>query len=587
MEPTATDNSKETPVPVADYTSGDNMFEIGNTTVQYNVSDSAGNFNDSCSFVITVEDNESPMIDCPTNVTSNNYIGEGYGLVNVSTDIGSPNATLTWDPPVTRDNSGGLVTVMSSSFESGDMIPYGTHTITFTATDPYGNIDTCDFGLNVEDNEDPVLICPPNITTTTVEGSNQAVNVIWTDPIVIDNSDEDITPTSKYNPGKNEFDIGRTDVIYDAIDNSSNAGTCTFIVTVTDPEAPDIIDCPMDIIVNTTTGEAIAINVTWMEPTATDNSKATPVPVADYTSGDNMFAIGNTTVQYNVSDSAGNFNDSCSFVITVEDNESPMIDCPTNVTSNNYIREGYGLVNVSTDIGSPNATLTWDPPVTRDNSGGLVTVMSSSFESGDMIPYGTHTITFTATDLYGNIDTCDFGLNVEDNEDPVLICPPNITTTTVEGSDQAVNVNWADPIVIDNSDEDITPTSKYTSGDNEFDIGRTDVLYDAVDSSGNAGTCTFIVTVTDDEAPDIVDCPMDTIVNTTTGEAFAINVIWMEPTATDNSGETPVPIADYISGDNMFVIGITTVQYNVSDSAGNFNDSCSFVIIVEGLLSQY
>ncbi|XP_071959490.1 uncharacterized protein [Antedon mediterranea] len=581
MEPTATDNSEEAPVPVADYTSDDNMFPIGDTTVQYNVSDSAGNFNDSCSFVITVEDNESPMIDCPTNVTSNNYIGEGYGLVNVSTDIGSPNATVTWDPPETSDNSGGLVTVMSSYFESGDMIPYGTHTITFTATDPYGNIDTCDFGLNVEDNEDPVLVCPPNITTTTAEGSDQAVNVSWTDPIVIDNSNEDITPTSKYNPGNNEFDIGRTDVIYDAFDSSGNAGTCTFTVTVTDLEAPDIIDCPMDIIVNTTTGEAFAINVTWMEPTATDNSEETPVPVSDYTSGDNMFAIGDTTVQYNVSDSADNFNDSCNFVITVEDNESPMIDCPTNVTSNNYIGEGYGLVNVSTDIGSPNATVTWDLPVTSDNSGGLVTVMSSYFESGDMIPYGTHTITFTATDPYGNIDTCDFGLNVEDNEDPVLVCPPNITTTTAEGSDQAVNVNWTDPIVIDNSDEDITPTSKYNPGNNEFDIGRTDVIYDAVDSSGNAGTCTFTVTVTDLEAPDIIDCPMDIIVNTTTGEAFAINVTWMEPTATDNSEETPVPVSDYTSGDNMFAIGDTTVQYNVSDSADNFNDSCNFVITVE------
>ncbi|XP_071942960.1 hyalin-like [Antedon mediterranea] len=495
MEPTATDNSGETPVPVADYTSGENMFAIGNTTVQYNVSDSAGNFNDSCSFGITVEDNESPIIACPTNVTSNNYIGEGYGLLNVSTDIGSPNATVTWDPPVTSDNSGGLVTVMSSPFESGDMIPYGTHTITFTATDPYGNSDTCVFDIEVEDNEDPVLVCPLNIITTTAEGSDQVANVNWTDPIVIDNSNEDITPTSKYNPGLNEFDIGRTDVIYDAVDSSGNAGTCTFTVTVTDPEAPDIIDCPMDIIVNTTTGEAFVINVTWMKPTATENSGETPVPVADYTSGDNMFAIGNTTVQYNVSDSAGNFNDSCSFGITVEDNESPMIDCPTNVTSNNYIGEGYGSVDVSTDIGSQNATVTWDPPVTSDNNGGPVTVMSSSFESGDMIPIGTHTITFTATDPYGNIDTCDFGLNVEDNQDPGLFCPPAIATTT-DGSDKSVNVIWTDPIVIDNSGEDITPTSKYNPGNNEFVIGSTDVIYDAVDSSGNSATCTFTITVT-------------------------------------------------------------------------------------------
>ncbi|XP_071942998.1 hyalin-like [Antedon mediterranea] len=592
VEPTATDNSGETPVPVADYTSGDNMFEIGNTTIQYNVTDSAGNFNDSCSFVLYVEDNESPTIDCPANVTSNNYIGEGYGLVNVSTDIGSPNATVTWDPPVTSDNSGGLVTIMSSSFDSGDMIPYGTHTITFTATDPYGNSDTCVFGLKVEDNEDPVLVCPPNITTTTADGSNQALNVSWTDPIVIDNSGEDIKPTSKYYPGNNEFDIGRTDVIYDSFDSSRNSATCTFTVTVIDPEAPDIIGCTIGMIFNTTTGEAFAINVTWMEPTAIDNSGETPVPVADYSSDDNMFPIGDTTVQYNVSDSAGNFNDSCNFVIIVEDNESPMIDCPTNVTSNNYIGVGYELVNVSTDIGSPNATVTWDPPETSDNSGRLVTVMSSSFESGDMIPYGTHTITFTATDSYGNIDTCDFGLNVEDNEDPVLVCPPNITTITADSSDQAVNVTWTDPIVNDNSGEDITPTSKYNPGNNEFYIGIIDVMYDAVDSSGNAATCTFTISVTDNESPTI-DCPANVTSNNYIGEGYGLvnvstdigspnaTVTWDPLVTSDNSGGLVTVMSSSFESGDMIPYGTHTIIFTASDSFGNI-DTCDFGLQVEG-----
>ncbi|XP_033111720.1 hyalin-like, partial [Anneissia japonica] len=179
-------------------------------------------------------------------------------------------------------------------------------------------------------------------------------------------------------------------------------------------EKPEIVDCPMDITVNTTNREPVAVNVTWTEPTATDNSGETPEPESDYTSGDNMFVIGDTTVQYNATDSSGNFNDRCRFTVTVEDNEPPGITCPTNVTSNNYIDESFGIVQVSTDEGSPNAAVTWDQPVTSDNSNENVTVVSSPYQSGDMIPVGNSVIEifFTATDSYGNADTCVFHIQV-------------------------------------------------------------------------------------------------------------------------------------------------------------------------------
>ncbi|XP_071943033.1 uncharacterized protein [Antedon mediterranea] len=522
-------------------------------------------------------DNSSPVIECPTNITSNNYFGEGNGLIGVSTDERSPNATVTWDPPVTSGN--GTVIVVSSSYESGDMIPIGIHTITFTATDSSGNIDTCDFGLQVVDNENPDLVCPPDITTTTSDGLNQAVNVTWTEPIVYDNSGEDATPTSKYNPGNNLFDIGSTDVIYDAVDSSGNVATCNFTVTVSDLESPDIINCPMNMTVNTTTGEAFAFNVTWVEPTATDNAGETPVPVADYTSGDNMFQIGDTTVQYNVSDSPGNYNERCSFVITVEDNERPMIECPKNITSNNYIGEDNGLVGVSTDEGSPNATVTWDPPLASDNINASVTVVSSPFESGDMIPIGTHAITFTATDSSGNIDTCELNIKIEDQEAPDIIsCPMDMTVNTATGEVFAINVTWMEPTATDNSGEIIEVESNYTSGNIMFPIGDTTVQYNVSDSSGNFNdSCVFVITVEDNEDPVFNVCPNDTTVNTTTGLPTA-NVSWIEPTAMDNAGISIIIFT--MAPGSIFPIGDNIVIYAAIDSNENFA-LCSFSITVE------
>ncbi|XP_033118991.1 hyalin-like [Anneissia japonica] len=428
-----------------------------------------------------------------------------------------------------------------------------------------------------------------------------------------------------------------------------------------DQENPEIIDCPNDITVNTTNGQPVAVNVTWTKPTAIDNSGETLELESDYTSGENMFVIGNTTVQYNVSDSSGNFNDRCSFTVTVEailkeDNEAPVITCPTNVTSNNYIAESLGVINVNTDEGSPNSTVTWDPPVAFDNSNENVTVVSSPYQSGDMIPVGNSPteIVFTATDPYGNADSCVFVIQVQDNEYPVLRCPDeivmastdtnlyystvywNVSVTDNSGSatvnctsksgdqfnaiwpvaQQPVTCLAVDPYnnvesytenpnitcptsktvmtddglpfaeynytvdVLDNSDEVILPVCSTQSGFN-FPIGGTIVECNATDLSNNSASCSFTVEVEDQEDPIIVDCPNDITVNTTNGQPVAVNVTWTEPIATDNSGETPEPESNYNSGDNMFLIGHTTVQYNVSDSSGNFNDRCNFTVTVE------
>ncbi|XP_071942839.1 hyalin-like [Antedon mediterranea] len=296
---------------------------------------------------------------------------------------------------------------------------------------------------------------------------------------------------------------------------------CEFYIRVVDKQAPYIIDCPMDMIVNTTTGEAFAINVTWMEPSATDNSGETPVPVADYTSGDNMFPIGETTVQYNVFDSSGNFNGSCNYVVTVEDNENPMIGCPANVTSTNYIGEGFGLVSVRTDQGSPNSTVTWDPPVASDNSNGTVTVVSSPYESGDILPIGIHTLTFTATDPYGNNDTCEFYIEVEDVEPPNPTCPSiayGVADPESPNGTVSFNITVVDNVLVATfytnhtlvSSSAIDMVSYTFKSTGVFPIGETIVEYtfhDNASPTANQASCYVKVQITDQEAPDIINCP--------------------------------------------------------------------------------
>ena len=67
---------------------------------------------------------------------------------NVNTDVGSPNATVSWTPPTASDNSGEAMT-LTSDYSPGDTFAIGTTRVTYTATDAYGNTATSSFNVVV------------------------------------------------------------------------------------------------------------------------------------------------------------------------------------------------------------------------------------------------------------------------------------------------------------------------------------------------------------------------------------------------------------------------------------------------------
>ena len=66
----------------------------------------------------------------------------------VNTDASLPNVTVSWTPPTASDNSGEVVT-LTSDFSPGDTFPIGTTTVTYTATDAYGNTANSTFNVVV------------------------------------------------------------------------------------------------------------------------------------------------------------------------------------------------------------------------------------------------------------------------------------------------------------------------------------------------------------------------------------------------------------------------------------------------------
>ncbi len=314
------------------------------------------------------------------------------------------------------------------------------------------------------------------------------------------------------------------------------------------------IDCSLsNISVNNDSGQCGAI-VSFSVPT----TGTIPLTVNYSDAPGSFFPIGTTIVTATASNLCGSSN--CMFTVLVTDNEDPIIsNCPANISVNN-------------DAENCSAVVTWTAPTATDNC--AIQTFTSSHNSGDTFVGGTTTVTYTATDIHGNSNTCSFDITVTDNENPVIAnCPSNISVNSDLGNCSAV-VTWTAPTASDNCAIQ-TFVSSHNSGD-AFIVGTTTVTYTATDIHGNSSTCSFDITVTDNENPVIANCPSNSSVNNDLGNCSAI-VTWTAPTATDNCAIQTFT-SSHNSGD-AFIVGTTTVTYTATDIHGN-SSTCSFDVVV-------
>jgi hypothetical protein len=277
--------------------------------------------------------------------------------------------------------------------------------------------------------------------------------------------------------------VGTTTNTFEVTDASGQKTSCSFDVTVEDNENP-VLTVPADIVVDTAPGTCAAVvNFT---PTATDNCPG--VTVESNPASGSTFPKGTTTVTVTATDASGN-QDVDTFDVTVNDNEAPAISCPSNITTN-------------VDPDSCSAVVTYTTPVGTDNCAGATTTQTAGLPSGSAFPVGTTTNTFKVTDASGHETSCSFTVTVVDNQAPAISCPANITTNADPGTCAAV-VNYPTPVGTDNcSGATTTQTAGLPSG-SSFPVGTTINTFTVTDASGAQTSCSFTVTVVDNEAPTI------------------------------------------------------------------------------------
>jgi len=527
--------------------SSGSIFNLGDTTVTYTVTDLSG-LESSASFQVTVIDQQLPVFDAaPSNAV-------------ITTDAGICQSVHLWDVPTVSENCPGLE--VTSSHQPGDLFDIGLTIVNYTATDAAGNASNLMFTVIVQDEELPLITgLPGNLTIPADQGACGAI-VDWQSPQASDNCTIN-SFTSDASPG-DFFPLGPSTVTYTATDSAGLITTSSFMITVEDLQSPVITGVPQSLTINTQSGQCGSLHA-WDQPTASDNC-----PEFEYTSshqpGD-FFEIGSTMVSFTAMDTSGNITIE-EFLLTVVDNESPLItDLPSNISMN-------------TDFNQCNAVVNWPEPTFSDNC--AVSSSQINIPSGSTFEVGTTTVTYSVIDTAGHETTASFEVSITDQQVPLIEnTPQNAVLSTEPGTCQVVH-EWIPPTVTDNC-PGVIVTSSHQSGDS-FPLGLNIVTYQATDAYGQSREAMFTVVVQDHENPVLSGMPEDIVLENDLDQCGAIYE-WVEPITTDNCPNFGVSIT-HPSG-TFFDLGMTTVTYTVSDSSGNTVSSSFNVTVVDLQLPQF
>ena len=346
----------------------------------------------------------------------------------------------------------------------------------------------------------------------------------------------------KFNNGKATITLTLT---------AEGLGTCeknvssSLQLTILDKTAPVILGLPADMVVDNDTGQCNA-KVAWIEPEAFDELSVVRL-TSSHKPGD-VFPLGTSIVTYIATDDGGNKTEG-KFSITVIDKENPIISAPQDLT----LETNTSCVVFNVDLGTPN---------TSDNCG----ILSVKNDAPVVFGIGTTIVTWTVTDLSGNVSTDVQKITVIDKIAPTVAVKEIAVKLTANGQ---VTIT---PEMVDNGSFDncgIQGRTLDKTTFNESNIGLNKVTLTVTDHSGNQSSASTVVKIE----------PFDTPVS----PSFISGIIYENYDYVVNWGTTdftevlPATVS-IITGDGM------TVELEVDWETENINSFISGLYNINGVL---
>ena len=538
-DPTATDNCEELTL-TTNHSPG-SLFPVGSTSVTYLAMDQYGNIS-SQEFTVTVIDVEDPQISAMP------------GDIQQNTDQGICGAVVEWSLPESSDNC--EVLSLTSDYQSGETFPEGTTMVTYTVEDIHGNTNSDSFQITISDQEAPEFTFVPSAISVSNDAGDCGAVIEWNAPEAQDNCG--VSEITLSHQSGDQFVVGVTTVNLTVTDIHGNSSADSFVVTVTDNENPVISSIPDSITLTNDSGECGAL-VSWNEPSAADNCEVSTFEPS-IASG-SFFDVGVHVVTYTAIDIYGNFSTE-KFFVTITDNEDPAFE---NMSAD---------ITVNSELGLCSAVVNWVDPQAVDNCEILSS--SSSHLPGDTFLVGTTLVSYSTSDIHGNEFSTSFNVTVLDEENPMIMDMPASRQLQTDPGECGAVALWTDPSSTDNCQVD-TFVSTHESGD-FFPVGDTTVTYTSTDIHGNQSSETFVISVDDNENPQISGLSADLTLNNDIGECAAV-ATWADPSASDNC-EIQSFTSTHNSGES-FAVGMTVVSYTALDIHGNETTDTFTVTVVD------
>ncbi len=500
------------------------------------------------------------------NVTDpSNNIGTALQMVDVTdttpptiTLIGSASVTVTLGDTYEEEGAvcSDIVDADKPATVGGDTVntdSTGQYTIQYTCTDTAGNeatpvsrtvtvhmaSDTTSPSISIND----VTMEATGATTSVNIGYPEITDASGGPYTVTHNATGNVQTTSGASNVTVSLGVGSIIVQWSVMDPSNNIGTALQMVDVTDTTPPTI----------TMIGSAsvtVTFGGTYEEQGAicTDLVDGDIVPVQLGTV--NAFAIGQYTIQYTCTDTAGNEATPVSRTVTVHmasDTTSP------SISINDVTMEATGATT-SVNIGYPEITDASGGPYTvTHNATGNVQTTSGASNVTVSLGVGSIIVQWIVMDPSNNIGTALQMVDVTDTTPPTITLTGSASVTITIGN----SYEEQGAVCTDLVDGDIVPVQLGTV--NAFAIGQYTIQYTCTDTAGNEAT-PVNRTVTVHMAPD------------TTSPSISIDDVTMEATGATTRANIGYPEITDVSG------GPYTITHNATGNVQTTSDASNVTV---------
>ena len=515
----ATDNCSSDLIITQDPLPGAVLSESGvQTMVTLTVEDESGNEN-SVSFMIEIFDSEPILISCPSDTL-------------VPTPTVGCEVYFTLDKALELEGCQDLTPIndFNNTDDASGLYGLGNTIVTWTVFDAQGNSATCIQQVTVQDVVAPGIESMENQFLETLDCSYEIPDL--TSMVqATDNCTafEDLVITQNPSSGTAQGITYLEFVVTDASGNTSISGVELIPIDDTAP----VLDCPGLAVEYLEDGECESlVNV----PGPVVVEECGTVTISNSFNGaatlSALFTEGIHDIIWIVTDQSGNTS-SCTVALSVINPIQAAVSCPDDIS----VIQNLDECGMYLDIEIPEVQGLCAYELTNDFTG--------TNDASAIYGPGVHTVTYTAI---GYVQaTCSFEIEVLDIIAPELDCPEAV-------SQCGFSVTLGLPSVLE-SCELSSLTNDFNGLENAsgtYPDGTTLVTWTATDSSGNVGTCTTSVVVSD-PGEGMSAGPDDVI-------EYAFNYIMQGHMATSASGTWTAQSEDVIftdpSNPNSMVNGL-------------------------------